>query len=198
MYADSETRMCPQCDLPVVPFTELEESHDAKLLASEDALDPLDEPLDSGWWGRGRGVVIVLCVAGMAAFFSPWLHQTAPEVQTWSGFEFSRRLGWLWGAGIAWPVMLTLVLTRRTIRQMRGARLALAMLSGIVVFTVATRMLLPAPESDFVPRRFGWGWGMYWAGALGVLGLVASWRFGGSGVDVATTHPLRRDDDTLH
>jgi len=198
MYVESETSICPQCDLPVIPFAELEESEDAKQLDGEEAVDPLDEHLSLQFMGRGRGLLILLGIAGIAAFFGPWLQQTAPELRTWSGYQFARRLGWLWAAGIAWPIMITLTVTRRTIRQMRGARFAIGMLAAIVVTTVAARLVISPTVSPYVPLRFEYGWGLYAAGVLGLVALFAAWRFGGSIIDLNTTQHMRRDDETLH
>lgn len=198
MYIESETSICPQCDLAVIPFAELEESEDGKQLDGEEAVNPLDERLNPQFMGRGRGLLIVLGIAGIAAFFGPWLQQTAPELRTWSGYQFARRLGWLWAAGIAWPIIITLTVTRRTIREMRGARFAIGMLAATVVTTVFARLVTSPTASPFVPLRFEYGWGLYAAGLLGVVALIAAWRFGGSAIDLKTTQELRRDDETLH
>src|SRR5690606_14318689 len=104
---------------------------------------------------------------------------------------------WIWGGGVGWFVMLPLVLSRRTIRQMRGARVAVGFLAGMVLTTVAARLLFEPTPHPLVPLRYAWGWGLYGAGLLGLLGLGLACAFGGSLTDMPTQQ-TRRGDETLH
>jgi hypothetical protein len=128
----------------------------------------------------------------------PWMHETSPEIRSLSGFEFARQLlPWIWGGGIGWFVMLPLVLSRRTIRQMRGARVAVGFLAGTVLTTVAARLVLVPRAHPLVPLRYSWGTGLYVAGCLALLALAFAVRFGGA-IDDLPTGKTRRGDETLH
>jgi hypothetical protein len=140
---------------------------------------------------------MLLAIVGMALFFAPWLHERAPEIRTWSGFEFAKNLPWIWGGGVSWFVMLPLVVSRRTIRQMRGARVAVGFLAAMVLTTVAARLLIEPSSHPLVPLRYSWGWGMYGAGFVALLALGLSLGFGGP-VDDMPTQQERRGHETLH
>jgi hypothetical protein len=197
LYEKGEVEVCPQCDLPLRPLDELPPSHEAQLLDAGLRLPPEDEPLPWTFLGRGRGVLMLLAVVGMALFFAPWLHESSPEIRQWSGMQFARRLPWLWAAWVGWVVMLALVATRRTIRQMRGSRLAVMLLAATVLVTVVLRAVLVPDSHPLVPLRFRWGWGLYGAGFVALLASALALRFGGSAVDMPTQE-LRSGDETLH
>lgn len=198
LYTRDDAKICPECDLAVKPLHELPPSHDADLLDEPILLEePQDELLSWAYLGRGRGALLLVTLAGIAVFFAPWLHETAPEIRTLSGYAFSRLLGWIWAGGIAWFVMLPLVASRRTIRQMRGARVAVGFLASMVVLTVITRLSLQPAAHPLIPVRYSWGWGMYAAGCLGIAALVLAYKFGGD-VDDMPTGRERRGDETLH
>jgi predicted membrane channel-forming protein YqfA (hemolysin III family) len=98
---------------------------------------------------------------------------------------------------VGWVTLFVLVLTRRTVYQMRGSRLAVALLAAMVLSTVVLRIALPIPVSRYVPRRFSWGWGLYGAGALALMAMFYAWHFGGKRDELETRKP-RRGDETLH
>jgi hypothetical protein len=198
MFAQDEVERCPSCEIDLRPLTELPPSHDASLLDEPLPQEPPeDQVLPWSYLGRGRGALILLSLAGLAAFFAPWLHETSPEIRTWSGMEFSRHLGWIWGGGLGWFVMLPLVASRRTIRQMRGARVAAAFLAATVLVTVVARLAVTPTPDPRVALRFVWGWGLYAAGLLSALALLVSFRFGGS-LKEMSSQTERRGDETLH
>lgn len=198
LFTPGEVQVCPECDLKVRPLAELPPSHDAELIEPEDPTPPEDELKSWLFTGRGRGALAMVAAVGSAVFFAPWLHESAPEIRTWSGFEFATQLAWIWAGGLAWFTMLPLVLSRRTIRQMRGARVAVAFLAAMVLMTVAVRMSLTPTPHPLVPQRYSWGWGMYAAGFLSVLALGLSFGFGGSTTDMETAVMRRPRDETLH
>ena len=141
---------------------------------------------------------MLLALVGIGAFFGPWLHQRSPEILDLSGFEFARILPWLWAAGVAWPVMLLLVVSRRSVRQMRGSRVAVIFLATMVVSTVAMRLIVPpAQPHKWVALRFEYGWGLYMTGLLGAAALVVAFFFGGP-IDDMPTKQKRDRDETLH
>jgi hypothetical protein len=198
LFARGEVTSCPECDLVVRPLAELPPSHEAQLLDEpEDPTPPEDETLPWSYLGRGRGPLSLLALVGMAVFFAPWVHELAPEIQTLSGYELSLHLAWVWAGGIAWFIMLPLVATRRTIRQMRGARVAVGFLAAMVLLTVATRLSVSPTPNPLIPIRYAWGWGIYAAGGLSALALALAFRFGGTLADMPTQQP-RPGDETLH
>ncbi len=198
LFTRGEVKSCPDCDIEVRPLCELPESQDATFLDKpvlEEA--PEDELLPWTYLGRERGALGMLAALGIAVFFAPWMHETAPEIRTWSGFEFARNLAWLWAGGVAWFVMLPLIISRRTIRQMRGARVAVGFLAAMVLVTVGTRIAFPPEPHPLVPLRYGWGWGLYTSGFLALIAVVLATRFGGSLTDMPTKQP-RRGDEIIH
>ena len=142
--------------------------------------------------------MLAIAAMGAASFFGPWLVQAAPEIRTWSGVQFAQRLGWLWGAGLVWPVIAALVVTRKTIRQMLGVRLALCIFFSVPLTTVIARIAIAPTKSPYVTLHYEWGWGMYLCAAVAAVGMITAWRFGGSRIDVTTTQDLRSHDETLH
>jgi hypothetical protein len=197
MFAEGEVQTCPECDVKVQPLAELPPSHDAQVLEPEQQVPPEDEVLSWTYAGRGRGPLALLAVAGIAVFFAPWLHEAAPEIRTWSGYQFAQALGWLWAGGIGWLVMLGLVVSRRTIRQMRGARVAVGFLAATVLVTVAVRVMTTPKPHPYIPVRVAWGWGLYAAGGLAALAIAMAFRFGGA-IDDLPTRQGRRGDEVIH
>ena len=69
-----------------------------------------------------------------------------PRTIHFSGFLLARRIGWVWGAGVGWLVLVPTVLSRRTIAQMRGARVAAAFLSATSLVSCAILLFVPAAQ----------------------------------------------------
>lgn len=197
MFAKGEVEVCPECDLKVRPLEELPLSLEGQSLEPEAPTPPEDEVKPWHYPGRDRGNLILLSCAGIAVFFAPWLHESAPEIRTWTGFQFATQLAWIWAGGLAWFIMLPLVATRRTIRQMRGARVAVAFLAATVLLTVAVRIAVTPKPHPLIPIRYAWGWGMYAAGLLSLAAIVSGIRFGGPKDDMPSKQRRRRDE-TLH
>lgn len=197
LFTESEGPLCPDCDIPLRPVEELPPSYEAELVEPEPEEPPEYRRLPLAYVGRMRGVLLAIAGAGMGVGFAPWLRESAPEVRVLSGFEFAQELPWLWAAPVAWFIMFALVLSRRTIYHMRGARLAVALLAVMVLMTVALRLVL-TPESDgLVPRSYDWGWGLYAAGVLATGALTAAARFGWGAADRPPTPPSRRQSGQL-
>jgi hypothetical protein len=156
MFAPGERRQCPVCGVQLVPIDRLPPSADA---FAEDGVphQPEHDALPLWYFGRGRGALVLLALVGLALFFSPWVAVTMPDVVTYSGFALARRLGWAWGAGVGWFVLLPTVLTRRSIAQMRGARVAAAFLSSVPGVTAALLLARPPHGAHGVPLRFTFG-----------------------------------------
>lgn len=179
LFPSGEASACPECGIALQPLAKLPPSHDALAEDPLEAVPPHHQPLPWTFLGRGRGLLALLGVLGLAAFFSPWVQETAPDILSYTGFDLGLRLKWIWAAGAAWLVMVPLVLSRRTVQAMRGARVAVSFLAGVVIVTVAVRLLFVPSGSALRPVRYEWGWGLYASGVLAVLALAAALRFGG-------------------
>jgi hypothetical protein len=193
MFEASEARSCPECGLTLQDIGRLPPAHDDE----EEPVPPHMETLPWTYMGRGRGPLIVVAALGLLAFFLPWVNETVPDLRQLSGLDLARRLSWMWAPAAAFFVMLPLVLTRRSVYAMRGARLAVALLAVAALATVILRLVLVPEGTRLRPLQFSWGYGLYATGALALLSLVISARFGGR-IEDLPTQAKRRGDETLH
>ncbi len=156
MFAPGERSQCPVCGVALVPLDRLPPSADA---LAEDGLphQPEHDRLPLAYPGRGRAVLALLAIAGLVLFFCPWVDVTMPDLVAYSGFALARRLGWVWGAGVGWFVLLPTVLSRRSIAQMRGARVAAAFLAAVPGVTAALLLVRAPHGAHGVPLRFTFG-----------------------------------------
>ena len=188
MFDEGEAKACPLCGVALTQFDKLPPSHDARELDQDDSIpnEPEYEPFPLTYLGRNKGVLAGLGLAGFALFFLPWLQVTLPQTMALSGFDLARRMGWSWGAGVAWVVLVPTVLSRRNIVQMRGARVAAAFLSAVPAFTIAILLIFPV-RGGLVPVRFTYDWAL-WATLVVSLGAVAfATRLGGRVDDIKVT-----------
>jgi hypothetical protein len=197
MFQAGEARTCPACGLTLQPLAKLPPSYDALHDELEEPLPPHMETLPWRYAGRGRALLLALAILGLAAFFAPWVHETAPELMDLSGLGLARRIGWMWAPAAAFFVMIPLVLTRRSIYKMRGARVAVAFLAAIALMTVILRVSFTPAGSPLRPVRFTWGYGLYATGGVALIALIAAARFGGP-LDDLPTRKRRRGDEVLH
>jgi hypothetical protein len=183
MFEKGEARTCPVCAMELADFDKLPPSLDA----TEDGVPtlPEHEVLPFDYWKRGRGALVVLAVVGLACFFLPWIHMTLPENVNISGFDLARKLGWSWGAAVAWVVLVPTIASRRTIAQLRGARVAAAFLSLFPAITVAIFLLRPVHGGRLVHVELTYTWAMYASLAISLLATAFSLRLGGSVADIA-------------
>jgi len=204
MFDRNERRTCSVCGVPLVPWKKLAPpgpafraargsasgaSSGASGGASNEGDDELVDPPEHRLLplfsvGRGRALLMGIALLGLVAFFAPWVHLTMPDRVDYSGFALSRRLGWTWGAAVAWFVLLPTVFTRRSIMQMRGARVAATFLSAIPGITAAILLLEPPHGVHGVPLRFTFGAGLYASLILSVAGVVLGMLFGGRADDI--------------
>jgi hypothetical protein len=182
LYTASEAKVCPDCDVSLVPMHELPPSRDA--LDEDAALGDLTLPEDLElpllYLGRGRGALLLLAVLGLVSFFLPWVELSMPELVTYSGFDLARgRAGWLWGGATAWLVLIPLVLTRRTITRMRGVRIVTALFAVMTLSEVVMLLLLP-PQRNLMPIQLEYRYGLFLSGAISLAATLVAARFGGS------------------
>ena len=197
MFEPGEKTRCPECDIPLKRLEDLPKTQVVADEVEED-LPPDEETVPWTYAGRGRGALVVLGVLGIAAFFMPWATMLAPEHRTLGGHDFAGYLGWMWAPLIAWLVMLPLVLSRRSIYKMRGARLAVAFLAAMVLMTVAVRIAFPPRGTALDPVNLEWRAGIWITGVLGAVGLALAARFGGRIDDLETSKQRQPTNDVLH
>jgi hypothetical protein len=178
MFEQRERKSCPVCGVALVAFEKLPRSAQA---FGEDGApeEPEWEPLGITYIRRGRGALALLATFGFFAFFAPWVHLTMPDVVSYSGFEIARRLGWAWAAFVAWFVLLPTAVSRRSVMQMRGARVAASFLAAIPGTTAVLLLTHPPHGAHGVPVHFTFAWGLYATLALSALSLPAALFFGG-------------------
>ncbi|HXN33548.1 MAG TPA: hypothetical protein VN894_16880 [Polyangiaceae bacterium] len=176
LYPPRERGACPVCGVALVAFEKLPRS-----VEGEDGTpaEPEWEPLPPAYLRRGRGTLVVLGAFGLIAFAAPWVSLTMPDIVKYSGFDIAHRLGWAWAAGVAWFVLLPIVLSRRSIMQMRGARVAVSFLAAIPGTTAALLLARPPHGSHSIPLRFTFAWGIYATLAVSALAVVVAFFFGG-------------------
>ncbi len=182
LYPDTETDRCPECGVDLAPLEALPPSLDviAEAAAAGELVPPEDRPVSPLYWRRGRGALLVLAVLGLVFFFSPWVSMTRPDEALISGFDLARgRAGWLWGGAIGWFIVLPLVASRRTIRQMRGVRIVTAMFAAMTAIEIAMLVSLPPQGSRYLRVEFAWAWGLWASAAVSVVGVAFGARFGG-------------------
>jgi hypothetical protein len=196
MFEEGEETHCPVCGVQLTSFSKLPPSPEAH--DEEDVpLAPEEEALPSTYMGRGKGILGALGIAGLVIFFSPWLHMSLPYELTMSGFDIARtRLGWVWAAGVAWGVLVPTVLSRRSIVQMRGARVAAAFLSAIPGLTVSILLARP-PKGGIIPLKFEYGWAVWATLLVSLVAIALSVRYGGRIDDIKLSRGSSKGQD-LH
>jgi len=200
LFARGEAKECPACGLTLTDLRRVPLSLDAQA-EDDDFGIPTQPHLEELPWfevRRGRGILLVGALLGFMAFFAPWVNMTSPEIRLLSGADLARRSGWIWGAVVAWFVLFPMMMTRRSIDQMRGARVAAAFLSAVPMLTTSILWLLP-PHARYVPIRFVWGWGLYATWGLSFVATVTSIRLGGRIDDIRVSRgSLAGRAPTLH
>lgn len=183
MFEEGEASQCPVCGMTLTPIEKLPPSRD------DDGVPvaPEREPLPATYLGRGKGALAAVSLLGMALFFLPWIEVTLPDVYHLSGFDLARARGWQWGAFVAWLVLVPTVLSRRSIVQMRGARVAAVALALVPAVTVGVFLSFPQ-QSGRIPVRYTYGWPFWVTLALSLIGAFFAVRLGGRLDDI----PVRR------
>jgi hypothetical protein len=184
LFPRNERKACHVCGVALVPADKLPPSDDA---LSEDGVtrQPEWDLLPFTYLRRGRGPLALLAVVGLAAFFLPWVNETMPDIVSFSGFALARKLGWAWGAGVGWFVLFPVVITRRTIMHMRGARVAVSFLAAVPGLTAAL-LLARTPHPHYgIHLQFSFGIGLFATIALSLVAVGIGLFFGGRVDDIA-------------
>ncbi len=185
IFEKGEEKRCPVCGIELEAFERLPPSvhTDAELEEGGVPLAPEHERLPWTHAGRGRGALVLLAILGLVLFFLPWVHLTLPYIDSRTGFDLSKRIGWSWGAAVAWVVLIPTIASRRTIAELRGARVAAGFLSAVPGLT-ATILLVFPPHGGLIPVRFTWGWAVWATLATSVAAVAASLALGGRVDDI--------------
>lgn len=184
MFEEGEAKACPVCGMELTKFDKLPPSLDAIHDEGGVPLAPELELLPWAYLGRGKGPLVALAAVGVVLFFLPWVQLTLPYIDAKSGFDLAhQRIGWLWASFVGWTVLIPTVLSRRTIAQLRGARVAAAFLSAIPAVAVAILLLKP-PHGGIVPVRYSWDWPIYGMLAVALTAIVFALRLGGRADDI--------------
>jgi hypothetical protein len=196
MFEEGEATACPICGVGLKALEKLPPSHDALAEDPGIPLAPEQELLPASYLGRNKGLLSLAGLLGIALFFLPWVHVTLPDLYTFSGFDLARRLGWSWAAGVAWVVLLPTVMSRRTIMQLRGARVAAAFLSAIPAVTIAVLLARP-PHGGLVPVRFTYDWPLFATLVVSIVATALAIGLGGRLDDIEVARGTSRGQD-LH
>ena len=184
LFEEGEATTCPVCNMKLAQLHKLPPSIDA--LHDEEGVAPTApevELLPLTYLGRGKGPLAILGLIGLACFFLPWVQLTMPYIDAKSAFDLAHeRIGWLWACCAAWCVLVPTVLSRRSILQMRGARVAAAFLSAIPAVAIGVLLAKP-PRGGIVPVRYTWDWPMWVTLAVSVAGILVSVLWLGGSTD---------------
>jgi hypothetical protein len=93
-------------------------------------------------------------------------------------------------------VLVPTVLSRRSIVQMRGARVAAAFLSAIPAVAIGVLLAKP-PRGSIIPVRYTWDWPMWATLAISIVAIFVSIRLGGSLDDIEVRRGSSRGQE-LH
>lgn len=187
MFEKGEATSCPVCGMELTQFENLPPSLDA--LHDEGGVPTTPEMTVLPWSyvGRGKLGLVLVGIVGLVLFFLPWVKLTMPYIDSRSGFDLAhQRIGWLWAAFVAWVVLLPTVISRRTILQLRGARVASAFLCAIPA-VAASILLLKPPKAGILPVRYTWEWPIWVVVAVSLIGVALSFRLGGRLDDITVT-----------
>lgn len=166
------------CGLTLTAYHKLPKAEGFDPTDSEAAIAPEDERVPLGSWRHGRGPLLLLAVLGLVLFFLPWIDMQFPVVDQLSGVDLARRLGWTWAVPAAWFVLIPTVASRRTLRRMQSARVAVGMLAMFPGLAAATLLSRPPRGAYGLHLRFSFLWPLYGTLALSVIGLLLAVVFG--------------------
>ncbi|MBX3262393.1 MAG: hypothetical protein KIS78_20390 [Labilithrix sp.] len=180
MFEEGEAEACPVCQMPLAKLHKLPPSIDAMHDEAGVPTAPEMERMPLTYLGRGKGPLAALALAGLALFFMPWVRLTMPYIDAKSAFDLAHeRIGWLWACCAAWVVLVPTVLSRRSIVQMRGARIAAAFLSAIPAVAIGVLLARP-PRGGLIPVRYTWDWPMWATLGVSLVAVIVALRLGGS------------------
>jgi hypothetical protein len=180
---DENVAKCPDCDVALVPLHQLPPSAET-ILEREAELEqtPLEwKRLPFFDMSRGRGWLLLLCVLGLVGFFQPWFLLYKPEEVVLSGYRIARHFaGWVWAGAVGWFVLVPLVLTRRTIADLRGIRAICAFFASLTFGEILVLANVSPTSKSHVPIEFASAYGLWWSAGVSALATLVSLILGGS------------------
>jgi len=181
LFADDEGPKCPECDLPLVPIHQLPLSREAQAEAGDELDPPEDQTLPLAYLGRGRGALMLVTVLGFVLFFQPWVTLLRPDPIALSGRDLAGgNAPWLWGGAVGWFILLPLIVSRRTVTELRGVRAIAVMFAALTLGEGLMLLLRPPIEHGYFSAGLEYAWGLYANLGVSSLGIYLSLRLGGS------------------
>ena len=179
---DDAVERCPDCGVDLVPFHEVAPSPETQL-----EQDYLVEQTPPEWrqlglwdWRRGRGLLPLLALLGLASYALPWFSQSLPETRVLTGYQLARHhVGWLWGGAVGWFILIPLVITRRSIAAMRGVRMIAAIFASLTATEVLVFVNFTTSRQNQVIVQFAWEWGIWISCFVSALGACIAATLGG-------------------
>ncbi len=202
LFSPKERDTCPVCGMKLESLGKLPLSHDA--VSDGAAVTSAEmERLPFHFAGKGRGLLILLAIVGLALFLSPWIHRTLPEDSILTGPGVSDRLGWTWACGVAWFLLIPFSLSRRTIHHMQTARVAVAFLAAIPGVTAAALFANPPrpqrlPMGLALPLKFTWCWPLYATLVTSIVAIIVAATFGGRRTTTTVVKPAATKTPEKH
>ncbi|MGF1465336.1 MAG: hypothetical protein ACFCGT_04310 [Sandaracinaceae bacterium] len=186
---------CEVHDLPLVEF------HRLPRRDYERVGHGLDEDVGPLELRYGRGVILLGVALAMIGFLSPFATGTFEGEETvWSGLAAaSLRLPSLWTVPFAAVLFLSFVLRRRTVRAMRGARLAALILAAAPALAVgyAAYRVLEGAARTFGAVEVALGPGAYLMGASSLVLALGGLAFGVAPRGAVSGEPLDLDEPSI-
>ena len=188
LYVDGEHDQCPECGVELRELAALPLSAEAQALEHEDvragvATAPQAEPLPWTDMSRGRGPLLALGFAGFAVFFfAPFVAFTEPANSTLTAFHMAKSAKIVWSLLVAWMILIPAVLSRRSLLQMWGGRVACAFLSAVPGVYSLIALSGPTTKATNIPGvlyRWQWGPGVYATIAISIVAPSFAVRLGG-------------------
>jgi hypothetical protein len=198
MFDSAEASVCPSCGIELVPIAKLPPSPTLRheVIPWDEDLGPEHDKLPWSYWRRGRGPACLLAVAGILLFMLPWVKVTLPFTGELSGWDLSRRVGWSWAALAAWVVLGPTVASRRTVAQLRGARVAASFLAAVPAVTASILLAFP-PRGGIIPVHLELTWPLYATLVASIAAIVVGVKLGGR-ADVIVATRGSSENNLLH
>lgn len=177
LYGDDEAERCPHCDLVLVPLASLPPSADA--LAEQPPEAPEDQRFGFFFLGAGRGLGLLLNLAGLACFFLPWFSLARPDPVLLSGADLARgNAPWLLGGALGFALNLPLLLSRRSLYELTGVRAVAFTFALMTACEVIVLVLKPPLQTSYFSVGLSQETGLWASFVLSVLAAIVCLRLG--------------------
>lgn len=196
LVPDDEGDTCAVCGVKLIPVDRLPLSYEARaaLAAQIAATPPEHRTLPITYLRRCRGPLLAAALLGLCFFFAPWILMSKPDEYIFSGLDLARhRTPWFWGGAVGWFIMIPLVVTRRTIAQMRGVRAIVTLFATLTLVEVVFLIAKAPAGTRYVPLEYAWGWGLYASGLTSIVGIACGIFFGGRIDDIELPNDSREN-----